>query len=185
VTRYIAFLRAINVGGRVVKMERLRQLFAELGFGNVETFIASGNVIFESRSKAEETLRKKIEKHLLAALGYEVCVFLRNEEELAAIAKHQPFKPSEIKGEAARLFVGFLAKAPAREAIVSLTNCSDKLNDFRVHGREIYWLARANILESGFYGPRMEKTIGMRTTMRNINTVQRLAAKLATAPAES
>ncbi len=183
--RYIAFLRAINVGKRQVKMERLRQLFEECGLKNVETFIASGNVLFDSRSQNEEALRTKIEKHLEASLGFEVVVFLRNEKELAMIAKRHPFTALELKGIDTRLFVGFLADAPAKEAAASLTSCSDKLNNFRVHGRELYWLARGNILESGFYGPRLEKTIGMRTTLRNINTVDRLAAKLTTGPAAS
>ncbi len=181
--RYLAFLRAINVGKRQVKMERLRSLFEECGFKNVETFIASGNVLFETRSQNAEALLKKIEKHLQTSLGFEVVVFLRNEKELVAMAKYQPFTPAAMKGEDPKLFVGFLANAPAKEAAAGLTSCSDKLNDFRVHGRDLYWLARGNILESGFYGPRLEKTIGMRTTLRNINTVQRLAAKLATARA--
>ncbi|MDQ6940661.1 MAG: DUF1697 domain-containing protein [Verrucomicrobiota bacterium] len=182
--RYIAFLRAINVGKRQVKMARLRQLFEECGLKKVETFIASGNLLFETPSQNEEALRKKIEKHLQASLGFEVVVFLRNKNEMAAIADYRAFTAPETKGKDARVFVGFLSTAPGKEAVASLTSCSDKLNKFRVHGCELYWLARGNILESGFYGPRLEKTIGMRTTLRNINTVQRLAAKLATGPAE-
>ena len=67
--KYVAFLRAINVGGHTVKMEHLRILFEELGFENVETFIASGNVIFDSKTKSTKTLETKIEKHLRQALG--------------------------------------------------------------------------------------------------------------------
>lgn len=183
--RYIAFLRAINVGKRQVKMERLRQLFEEYGFSNVETLIASGNVLFETRSKNEESLRKKIEKHLATSLGFEVAVFLRNENELVAINNHQPFSAAQMKNKDARVFVGFLSHPPSKEAVVGLTSCSDKLNTLRVQGRELYWLARGNILESGFYGPRLEKTIGMPTTLRNMNTIQRLAEKLTTGRAAS
>ena len=60
-SKYIAFLRAINVGGHTVKMDVLRQLFESLGFANVETFIASGNVIFESKAGNVKALEKKIE----------------------------------------------------------------------------------------------------------------------------
>ena len=67
--RLVAFLRAINVGGHIVKMDQLRKLFAELGFANVETFIARGNVLFDSSSKSGPALEKKIEKHLKAALA--------------------------------------------------------------------------------------------------------------------
>jgi uncharacterized protein (DUF1697 family) len=73
--RYVAFLRAINVGGRTVTMERLRALFSDIGFSNVETFIASGNVIFDSKSAAPTTLEKDIERQLEASLGYSVATF--------------------------------------------------------------------------------------------------------------
>ena len=66
-TKYIAFLRAINVGGHTVKMEALRGLFEAMGFRNVETFIASGNIIFEAGSQSTGTLEKKIEQTLLEA----------------------------------------------------------------------------------------------------------------------
>ena len=68
-TTYVAFLRSINVGGRAVKMDRLRQLFESLGFSNVKTFIASGNVVFESASRNAKTLKQKIEAKLREAVG--------------------------------------------------------------------------------------------------------------------
>lgn len=64
VPRYVAFLRAINVGGHTVKMDNLRRLFEAMGFTNVEPFIASGNVIFDSTSKSTAALEKKIEAHM-------------------------------------------------------------------------------------------------------------------------
>jgi uncharacterized protein (DUF1697 family) len=70
--RYVAFLRAINVGGHIVKMDALRRHFASLGFDDVETFIASGNVIFQSRSTAAAALERRIEACLEERLGYEV-----------------------------------------------------------------------------------------------------------------
>ena len=93
--RYIAFLRAINVGGHTVKMDVLRQHFEALGFSQVETFIASGNVVFETTAKNTRTLEKKIEQQLRAALGYEVATFIRTTAELAAIAQYQPFPPAQ------------------------------------------------------------------------------------------
>ena len=68
--RSIAFLRAINVGGHTVKMDRLRTLFEELGYANVATYIASGNVIFEMPRMSTQTLEAQIEHHLQQALGY-------------------------------------------------------------------------------------------------------------------
>ena len=76
-TLYIAFLRAINVGGRTVKMDRLRGLFEQVGYADVETFIASGNVIFRSPAEDTQALERQIEAHLAASLGYEVAAFVR------------------------------------------------------------------------------------------------------------
>ena len=89
--RHIAFLRAINVGGHTVKMDLLCRLFEELGLKDVETFIASGNVIFRSPAKSA-SLEVKVERHLRQALGYEVATFIRNEAEIAAVAAYRPFK---------------------------------------------------------------------------------------------
>jgi Protein of unknown function (DUF1697) len=78
--RFIAFLRAINVGGgRTVKMQSLRQVFESLGFSRVTTFIASGNVVFETTTKKTKALERKIERALKAVLGYEVRTFVRGE----------------------------------------------------------------------------------------------------------
>ena len=100
--RYIAFLRAINVGGHTVKMDVLRQQFEMLGFLKVETFIASGNMIFESPQKNTRALEKTVEQQLRAALGYEVATFIRTATELSAIAHYQPFPPAQM--EAAQVF---------------------------------------------------------------------------------
>mgnify|MGYP000288938660 CR=1 FL=1 len=88
--RLFAFLRAINVGGHTVKMDHLRQLCESFGLARVETFIASGNVIFETRARDAAALETNIARGLRAALGYDVAVFLRTETELAAIVRFQP-----------------------------------------------------------------------------------------------
>ena len=85
--RYIAFLRGINLGGHNVKMDRLRVLFEELGLGDVTTFIASGNVIFDSDERDADTLADRIEAHLAQALGYDVPTFLRTDVELARVGR--------------------------------------------------------------------------------------------------
>ena len=89
--RFIAFLRAINVGGgRTVKMQSLRQVFESLGFSKVATFIASGNVVFETTTKEAKTLERKIERALKEALSYEVRTFVREEAELIKIVAYRP-----------------------------------------------------------------------------------------------
>ena len=109
-TRQIAFLRAINITGRSVKMDRLRALFTEMGLANVATFIASGNVLFDADG-ATETLEQRIEAHLQDALGFEVATFLRSADEVAAVAAHQPFAAEELAA-AFGLMIAFLKRPP-------------------------------------------------------------------------
>lgn len=95
-TRYIAFLRGINVGGHNVKMERLQTLFAELGLENVRSYINSGNLFFETERTERATLTQAIEQHLQKALGYTVPVFLRTVSELESILSQNAFKDIEL-----------------------------------------------------------------------------------------
>ena len=118
--RHVALLRAINVGGHVVKMDALRGHCEALGLGQVETFIASGNVIFESRAGAA-ALEKKLEAHLRQTLGYEVATFIRSAAELAACASRAEARLRAKEGA----HVGFLKApvgAPERERVAAFEN---------------------------------------------------------------
>jgi uncharacterized protein (DUF1697 family) len=157
VPKYVAFLRAINVGGHTVKMDHLRELFASLGFANVETFIASGNVIFDSTARNTATLEKKIEAFLLKSLSYEVKTFLRTPGELSAVAEYKPFPDSELKAEGNVLYIGFLPRSPTAEAEEKLVASKTDVDEFHLHGREMYWLLRTSFSESKFSGGRLEK----------------------------
>lgn len=176
--RYIAFLRAINVGGHTVKMEQLRALFEALGHGKVETFIASGNVIFESRSKNAQTLEQQIEKQLKQALGYDVVTFIRSAGELAAVAEHEAFAPDALAVAGSSLYVAFLHTMPPDAAQKKLLGLRSPEDDFHFNGRELYWYRRARLSEAPlFTGGLLEKTLGLPATMRNMTTVRKLAAK--------
>jgi len=173
--KYVALLRAINVGGHTVKMDHLRSLFEAIGLAHVETFIASGNVIFDSRSKDTLALERKIERHLQTALGYEVKTFVRAISELAAVANYKPFNDSELNNHV--LYIGFIAESPsaaARQKLLSFTSDVDALH---VYGREVYWLCRTGMMDSPFSMALAEKLLGMRLTFRNSTTVKKLAAK--------
>jgi len=93
----VAFLRAINVGGHVVTMEELRRHFVKAGARNVETFIASGNVVFDWPSTDAKDAETRIEERLQKALGYEVKTFVRSTADVAAIAQGLlPFSTGEV-----------------------------------------------------------------------------------------
>lgn len=174
--RFVAFLRAINVGGHVVKMDALRRLFEEIGLSDVETFIASGNVVFSASSDAP-ALEEQIEARLHDALGYKVAAFVRSAPELAAIAAHRPFPIPEPAADAASLYIGFLHAPPSAEAQQKLTAFRTPLDDFQIHDREIYLLCPQRFSEAAFSGALLEKTLRLPTTLRNVTTVQKLAAK--------
>ena len=175
-TRYVAFLRAINVGGRTVRMDALRRLFETWGGSNVETFIASGNVVFETVRRSAESTERSIEDHVRKALGYPVLTFLRTVPELAAIVGHTPFAQDELDA-GGTLFVGFMKCAPGPSVARAVAALRDDVNDFAIRGRELYWLRRSQLMQSISSGPPLEKLVGSPMTMRNVNTVRRLAAK--------
>lgn len=175
--RFIAFLRAINVGGHNVKMARLRELFEALGLSDVETFIASGNVVFDAPATDARTLEKEIEAHLHESLGYEVATFVRSAPELADIAGYRPFAAPELDAEGNSLYIAFLVAAPGDEARRRLLAFRNETDDFHVNGREVYWLCRTKMSESAFSGAVLEKTLGTPATVRNATTVRKLAAK--------
>jgi uncharacterized protein (DUF1697 family) len=174
--RLIAFLRAINVGGHTVTMERLRQEFEAMALKDVETFIASGNVIFTSRSADVAALEKKIEARLRDSLGYEVATFLRTDAEVAAVAGYQPFPAAQIE-DGAVVYVGFVQRPLDAAATRAVMTFKTETDDFRVKGREVYWLRKARHGDSPFKYVSLEKKLKIRATFRGINTVARLAAK--------
>lgn len=179
--RYIAFLRAINVGGHKVKMADLRVLFERLGFRNVETFIASGNVIFETPAGNLPQLEEQIGRYLQNALGYEVTAFIRTPAELAAIVAYEAFPAAEVQAPGNSLFVVFLPAPPKDSVKRELRAFQSELDEFAVNGRQVYWLCRTKLSESSFSRPLLGKTLGAPATVRNMNTVRKLAAKYASA----
>lgn len=175
--QYVAFLRAINVGGRVVRMSELKKVFEQLDLDAVSTFIASGNVIFSS-PKAVNALHAEVEAALQKALGYPVVTMLRHTGDVVRVAEYTPFAPDELSR--ASLYVGFMRAKAGPAGVKKALALQTEIDALHVHGREIYWLARKNIAESTITGAAIEKALQTPVTFRNINTVRRLAAKYGT-----
>ena len=174
-SRCIAFLRAVNVGGRTVKMDALKAQFEALALTNVSTFIASGNVIFETRARDMAALEQKIEQQLHGAFGFEVHSFVRSAAEVAQIATCRPFDAHELE-HAASFVVGFVARPfdAAQQKIARGFN--NELDAFHAQGRELYWMSRNKQSESKFSNAAFERALGLRATFRGMKTVQRIAA---------
>lgn len=186
VFRYGALLRGINVGGHRVKMDHLRTLFDALGYADVQTLIASGNVIFSSDSEDSSALQAEIETHLLAELGYEVATFIRTHEELAAVVSlTDDLPPTAFDSESdedpvGACYVVFLADPPDADVCARFQAASSATDDFQVVGREVYWRLPGKISDSPLFGREFDRmTKGVISTTRNLTTVRKLLAKLA------
>jgi uncharacterized protein (DUF1697 family) len=174
--RYIALLRGINLGYRRVTMDRLRGIFEAMKFAEVETFIASGNVIFSARTGDGTKLAKLIGGELRRSLGYEVDTFVRTRAEMAAAAAFRPFAPADLADPAVTISVGFLGAALGADQARRLVDCRTEVDQFCVNAREFYWLCRISTPESKVWSqPKMKAVALPSATMRNLKTVRKLA----------
>ncbi len=178
--RYVAFLRAVNVGGRIVKMDALRRHVEAEGFTNVETFIASGNVLFDTKAKAGPALEARIETALKKALGYDVPAFVRSPAEVIAAAERTVFADADV-ATAGALLVGFLRAPLDAAGQARLAALNSELHHFKAVGAEVYWLLRTKQSESKITPVQIERALGGPTTMRSIVSLRKLVAKYCSA----
>ena len=147
-TLHAAFLRGMNVGGHRITNAELRNEFDALGFKSVTTFRASGNVIFEASGQSEGELIAEIESGLEESLGYAVPTFVRDEDELRAIADFDPFDLDAVAASKGKLQVSMLGSKPsakARRVALALATEQDALE---ISERELYWLPSGGTLDS-------------------------------------
>lgn len=166
----------MNVGGHRLTNDALRAHFTAMGFSDVASFRASGNVVFATHAEPPDEVARRIERGLASALGYEVPTFIRTAQELRAIASEQPFAPEQVSASAGKLQVVLLSAAPspsARKAVLALDGDSDKL---AFGARELYWLPSGGLLESPLDLKAIGKLLGVITT-RTKGTMERIVAK--------
>ena len=162
-TSYVGLLRAVNVGGRQLKMGDLKRIASELDLGSPRTFIASGNLLFRS-SKKETAVKRDLEEALQRHMGKAVEVMVRTANELAGVVAANPF-PEEPGN---RVVAIFLDEAPAPDALTSAKNVTDER--LALGSREIYVH-----FPSGQGRSKLRFTAGAIGTARNMNTVAKLA----------
>ena len=174
--RLFAFLRAVNAGRkRAVKMDVLHQAFESLGFFKVATFLSSGNVVFETKSKDVRALEKKIARKLQQTLGYHMPVFIRTNQEVEEIAAVDPFKDS--RGQGADVNIILLADTVDAGSEAKLKTLETVTDGFLVRGREIYWWRRKKPGTSLYSTVPLSKALPRPFTIRSANTMRKLAAK--------
>jgi len=173
--KYAAFLRGINVGGhKAVKMEELKKAFETLGFKNVKTLLASGNVLFAAPAASESALAKKIERKLETVFGYEIGVLIRKIEGLQRLAEADPFAGIKITPQT-RLYVTFLAEKPRSGLKIPYESPDQNFKIIRATGSEVCSVltlspnSRTVDLMS-----ILEKEFGRKVTTRNWNTLEKI-----------
>lgn len=177
--KYVAFLRGINVGTRGrIKMDDLAKVFAGAGAKNVQTYIQSGNVIFDSTEKNGEKLASKLEAGLQKKMKMEVPCCLRTDAEVRAVARTDPFQKHPLR-KSGKFYVAFLRSLPAPERIKSLEALHSAIELYKVKGLEVYVVFTAErSAKTKFSGNAVEKTLGVKATGRNHNVVCEIAELL-------
>jgi len=177
VTRYIGLLRAVNVGGRKVTMKELREGAEALGYENCRTLVASGNLVFETKTTADAKLEAALEGMIEKTFGLFSEVMVRNPQDWAAIIKANPF-PKKAKEDPAHLVVAIGKAAPDAALLAaymkSFREKWDKGEQLKAVGRDIYIDYGDSIGQSKLLLP---KKLGPYTA-RNWNTVLKLQAML-------
>lgn len=175
--KYIALLRGINVSGvKIIKMEDLRAIFTNMGYSSVQTYIQSGNVVFEATTMPVARLTYSITKGLEAALGYHVPVVVIKASAMQAIAKADVFTNTMNTPANAKKYVAFLEKKPAKEQEAVLNTLTNPADTYLIQGDVIYIAIDESKGKSLFTNMLLEKKLKLYATTRNWNTVCKLAS---------
>src|SRR5688500_10640437 len=156
-------------------MEVLRGHFGKAGFTGVETFIASGNVIFDAKAAAGPGLERRIEAALRDALGYEVPTFVRSLADVVTAVERRVYPETDVAAAAA-LLVGLMKRPLDAAARTRLAGLNSDLHTFRSEGSELYWLCKVKQSESKLTPAQIERALGGPVTLRAISSVRKLAA---------
>jgi uncharacterized protein (DUF1697 family) len=172
-TRHVALLRGINLGARnKILMADLRRLFADLGYGDVETYLQSGNVVFTSEAKDPSRLARDVERRIAHDLDLDVTVLVRTGVDLARLAEKNPFLSREQ--DLAKLHLTFLADTPEQKRVTGLEKPTGESAEFSLDGREVYLHCPEGYGRTRLNNAFFERRLGVAATTRNWKTVTAL-----------
>jgi uncharacterized protein (DUF1697 family) len=176
VPRYVAFLRAINIGGRRASSQQLAACLADRGFENVANFRASGNLIFDAPRESPTALTRRVDDALTTGLGFEVRSFLRTAAQVRAIATFEPFPSKVLSRSEGKLQVALLAKSPSKRARTDILALATDADPLAISGRELYWLPSGPTMQTDLDLRQLDKLAGD-NTRRTHNMIREIAAK--------
>lgn len=167
--RYVVLLRAVNVGGRKVPMADFAAILSGLGFQSVRTYIQSGNAVFTSEREDVAAMEAEIEQAIERMLAVETVAFIRSPEELERIVAGNPFAD-----DAPRLYVSFLSGQPAATDLSRLHPAQFEPDAFAPGERVLYLIYPNGVHRSKLTNSLIERRLGLKSTARNWNTVNKL-----------
>lgn len=171
---YIAILRGINVGGyRIIRMEELRQLFDKLGFMNIQTYIQSGNIVFQFSKTDLQELEIKITGAITKRFGFYVPVILLESGELKKIIYANPFTKEKSK-DTAFMHVSFLSGIPDSDNVQSVMRGDYHNDDLKIIGKAVYLYCPDKYSNSKLTNGFFEDKLEVAATTRNWKTVNEL-----------
>ena len=182
-TRHVAFVRAINVGGHaVVRMTDLQKMFASAGCCDVRTYIASGNILFDAPAGKVAASIEKVGASLRKHLGHEPEIVVRTASEIEAIVKAVPFKSVADEPDI-KLYVAFLSRAPKPRPKWPIVSVADAVEAIPAGDRDVFIVRRR--MKNGLFAiPNnfLEATLGVPATIRNWATVTKVHVMAARKP---
>jgi uncharacterized protein (DUF1697 family) len=169
---YIALLRGINVGGRIVKMSDLKDCFEKASYANVTTILQSGNVIFKSSEVDLELIRNKLESAVIARFDYPAKIFVLRQDSLGLLINKYPFNDS---GNEYQNYIIFLRPGLV-EGLMTYQNQLDPAIEMIAPGNDVvYWKVQKGMtIKSTFSQILAKSQFKDFNTIRNINTANRL-----------
>jgi uncharacterized protein (DUF1697 family) len=177
--RVVALLRAVNVGGRVLRMAELKAMLVDLGFDAPQTLLQSGNVVFGvgggTRRAALDAIEARLERGLESRLTLQSDVFVRSVAEWNAVIAANPFR-QEAESDPSHLVVMLLKHAPTASAVQGVRAAIKGREAVQAHDRQLYIVYPDGIGPSKLTGSVIERALGTRGTARNWNTTLKLAA---------
>lgn len=172
--QYIALLRGINVGGKTVKMDRLKACFEGLGFSAVQTYIQSGNVLFEANAESLVALLKTLEEALLADFGFDIAVLLLTSNELAQLLTENPYAGRTL-AEGERVYVTLLESVPTPQVVEALPQDPRSPDQYIIRGRAAWLLCPGGYGRTVYNNAWFEKKLKIKATTRNLETMTTLS----------
>lgn len=178
---YVALLRGINVGGKnKLPMADLSALFTQAGCAGVQTYIQSGNVIFDAPAAVADSVPGRVERAILDRFGYRIPVVMRSAADLAAVARGNPFLAGGAEPDT--LHVVFLAGVPEASRVAALDPHRSPPDELLARGREIYLRCPNGFARTRITSAYLDTTLATTTTVRNWRTVEKLADLASSAP---